>query len=106
MQTSIAENTENVNAFSAFSCSYIKNLNAPDPFIFLPPPRATVPNARLRRLARHLHQLGERSVYELIREIIAGRDPVLRLEVYAELDPDLLEALGADKLPDTLRVLS
>jgi hypothetical protein len=105
MSTSIAENTEYVNNFIAFSCSYIKNANAPEPWFDLPPPRASVPDARLRRLARHLHQLGERSVYEILREIIAGRDPVLRLEAYAELDADIVEALGGDRLPD-LRVLS
>jgi hypothetical protein len=106
MQKSITETTENVNTFNAYSCSYITFPDTPEPFIFLPPPRATVPDARLRRLARHLHQLGERSVYEILREIIGGRDPVLRLEVYAECDPDFFEAIGADKLPDTLRGLS
>jgi hypothetical protein len=73
------------------------------PFIYTPPPppepRATVPDARLRRLARHLHLLGERPLYELLREVLAGRDPVASLEAYGRLDPDILEALGADRLP-------
>jgi hypothetical protein len=100
----LPQNEEQVNAFP-LTASYIIFRDAPEPFVYLPPPRATVPDARLRRLARHLTRLGERSVYEILREIIAGRDPVLRLEVYAQLDPDIVEALGADCLPD-LRVLS
>jgi hypothetical protein len=63
------------------------------------PPRRTVRDARLRRLARHLHLLGERSVYELLREIIGGRDSVERLEVYARLDADIVAAIGGDRLP-------
>ena len=105
MQTSIAQTEDHVNSETCFSSSYIIIPNAPEPFFYIPPPRATVPDARLRRLARHLHQLGERSVYELMREIIAGRDPVLRLEVYAQLDADIVEALGADRFPE-LRALS
>lgn len=64
-----------------------------------PEPRASVPDSRLRRLARHLHLLGERGVYELLRGVIAGRDPIASLEAYERLDPDILEALGADRLP-------
>lgn len=87
-----------------FSTSYITLPGAPEPWFHIPPPRppeprATVPDVRLRRLARHLHSLGERSVYELLREVIGGRDPVERLERYAELDADIVAALGADRLP-------
>lgn len=90
--------------------SFIMTKNPPEwPWFYVTPtppapapePRATVPDSRLRRLARHLHLLGERSVYELLREIIvAGLDPVERLEVYARLDADIMEALGADRLPN------
>ena len=58
-----------------------------------------IPRERLRHLARHLHRLGERSVYELIREIMAGEDIGKRLEVYARLDPSIVKYLGADRLP-------
>ena len=58
-----------------------------------------VPRERLRHLAQHLHRLGERSVYEFTREIIAGADIVQRLEVYARLDPSIVKYLGADRLP-------
>ena len=32
--------------------------------------------ARLRHLARRLHALGERPLYELMRELVAGADPL------------------------------
>ena len=88
-----------------FSASFVR-LPGDDaaPWFWAPPPapepRATVPDVRLRRLARHLHLLGERPLYEWLREVIAGRDPVIRLERYAQLDPDIVAALGADRLPD------
>jgi hypothetical protein len=103
MSQTLQENTFPVYSPDTFSHSFIKIPG--EPFFYIPPPRATVPDARLRRLARHLHQLGERNVYEILREIIAGRDPVLRLEAYAALDPDIVEAIGADRLPP-FRVLS
>jgi hypothetical protein len=55
--------------------------------------------ARLRHLARRLHALGERPLYELMRELVAGADPVGRLEVYCRIDPAILAALGGDVLP-------
>jgi hypothetical protein len=55
-------------------------------------------DARLRLLARRLHRLGERPVYEFIREILAGADPVERLEAYARLDPAIVKYLGADRM--------
>jgi hypothetical protein len=88
----------------SFSSSYIKIPGAPEPWIWFPPPRASVPDSRLRRLARHLHSLGERGVYELLREIIAGRDAVERLERYAELNADIVHAVGADRLPPLRRL--
>jgi excisionase family DNA binding protein len=53
----------------------------------------------LRRLCAHLHRLGERSVYEFVREIIGGADPVDRLAAYSRLDPGVLA--GGDRLPVT-----
>jgi hypothetical protein len=55
--------------------------------------------ARLRHLARHLHALGERPLYELMRELVAGADPVARLEAYCRIDPAILAALGGVTLP-------
>jgi hypothetical protein len=61
--------------------------------------------ARLRRLADQLHALGPRPIFEYLREIIAGADPAARLERYAELDPDVVRALGGDRLPPAHRVV-
>jgi hypothetical protein len=65
----------------------------------------TVDLARLRYLARRLHALGERSVYEYLREIIAGANVVDRLEAFARLDPAIIEALGGSALPSLLTTL-
>ena len=59
---------------------------------------APIPEARLRHLAKRLHDLGARPVFEYLREILAGRDPIARLEVYACLDPDVVSALGGDQI--------
>jgi hypothetical protein len=61
--------------------------------------KSGVDPARLRHLARRLHALGERPLYELMRELVAGADPVARLEVYCRIDPVILAALGGDVLP-------
>jgi hypothetical protein len=61
-------------------------------------------NAALRRqhLVRHLHRLGERAVDELLVELAAAHDLeadiIARLETYGRLDPQLLVALGADRI--------
>jgi hypothetical protein len=67
--------------------------------------RPKIPPVRLQHLARHLHQLGARCVYEALRELIAGRDPAGSLEAYGEMDVDIVHALGADRFPP-FRVLS
>ncbi len=61
-----------------------------------PPP----PTARLRRLARQLHSLGERPLYEYLLELAQGADPWERLEVYAALAPlkEFIAALDGDRL--------
>ena len=93
-------NATDTSAFHrTHSSSYIVIPGAPEPWFHIPPPRRAVPDVRLRRLARLLHLLGERPLYEWLREVIGGRDPVERLEVYAELDPDILAAIGGDRLP-------
>jgi hypothetical protein len=58
-----------------------------------------IPESRLRLLAGHLQALGPRSVLEYVREILAGADPIERLERYAELDPAIVAAVGGHKLP-------
>jgi hypothetical protein len=58
-----------------------------------------IPESRLRFLAGHLQALGPRSVLEYLREILAGADPIERLERYAELDPAVVAAIGAHTLP-------
>jgi hypothetical protein len=62
-----------------------------------------VPNTtgepRFQHLAAHLHALGPRATYELLREIAAGADIFERLERYGQLDRDVVEALGADRMP-------
>ena len=58
----------------------------------------TVPDARLRQLARRVHALGERPLYELLRELFAGRDLIERFEAFVRLDPALVRALGGDHL--------
>jgi hypothetical protein len=65
----------------------------------------TPDTARIRYLARHLHSLGPRPLAEYLAEIIAGADPLARLERYCELDPDLVHRLGADRMPPTHRVV-
>src|SRR6266478_5433532 len=60
---------------------------------------------RLRHLASHLHRLGERPLCEFLSEVIQSADPLERLEIYGRLDPDIVRALGADKLPKQLFII-
>ncbi|MGP8193383.1 MAG: hypothetical protein ACLQLT_12270 [Methylovirgula sp.] len=69
-------------------------------------PRRTVPDARLRLLARRLHRLGERPLYEYLRELSNGADLLERLERYAQLDRDFIAAAGGDKLPSPARLVA
>ncbi len=59
---------------------------------------------RLQYLARTLHRLGARAVFEFLSETL--RDPagdlVGRLEAYAALSPDQLRVTGGDQFPPTL----
>jgi hypothetical protein len=58
-------------------------------------------DARLRLLARRIHGLGPRPLYELLRELDAGAELGPRLEAYARLAPlaDFIRAHGGDQLP-------
>ena len=59
----------------------------------------SISDVRLQYLAGRLHALGLRSTYELLRELAPGADHLIRFEVYARLDPDMVRALGGDVLP-------
>jgi hypothetical protein len=61
--------------------------------------KSAIAPVRLRYLARRISRLGERALFELFRELLAGADLASRLEVYARLDPSVLAALGGDVLP-------
>jgi hypothetical protein len=58
-----------------------------------------LPRERLACLARRIHALGERPLYELFRELEAGAPLHERLERYAALPADFIAALGGDRLP-------
>jgi hypothetical protein len=54
--------------------------------------------ARLAYLARQIHRLGERPLFELFRELEAGAPLLPRLEAYARLDATFIKDLGGDRL--------
>jgi len=58
-----------------------------------------LPPARLRHLARRIHHLGERPLYELFVELDAGANLAESLERYAALPADFIAACRGDKLP-------
>jgi hypothetical protein len=58
-----------------------------------------ISEARLRLLARRIHRLGERPLFELFRELDDGTDLSSTLEAYAKLPADLIREYGGDRLP-------
>jgi hypothetical protein len=74
---------------------YIGNRPAPQAF-----PRR-IDEARLRRLARSTHALGERPLFELFKELERGADLRDELEQYAALAPlaDFITQQRGDRLP-------
>lgn len=58
-----------------------------------------VERTRLRYLARKIHKLGERPLYELLLELSSGAPLYDRLERYAALPADFIAANGGDRLP-------
>ena len=60
-----------------------------------------LPRARLAHLAREIHRLGERPLYELFRELDAGAPLISRLEAYARLEryAGFIAANDGDRLP-------
>ncbi|MCH7888331.1 MAG: hypothetical protein IIA00_03530 [Proteobacteria bacterium] len=58
-------------------------------------------NLRLRRAAEHLHTLGPRPVLEALIEVADGHDLDRVLADFARLDPEVVSALGGDRMPPT-----
>lgn len=55
---------------------------------------------RLRWLVQQLHNLGQRALWEFIRELDDPDGRVrARLEEYANIDPEKLRITGGDKMP-------
>jgi hypothetical protein len=59
---------------------------------------------RLQHIARRIHALGPRPLYELLRELVAGADALDRIEVYGRLDADVVRALGGAEFPPLLSI--
>jgi hypothetical protein len=87
-------------SFSATTSLPICQAFWPDSAPFSPAPR-------LQHLARQIHGLGERPLYELFRELERGADLHDTLERYARLSPlaEFIAALGGDRFAKP-RVLS
>jgi hypothetical protein len=68
---------------------------------------STIPgeSARLRYFASRIHALGERALFELFLELVAGANLADRLPVYAAIDPTILAALGGVALPPAVRAI-
>ena len=70
--------------------------------------QGTAPHpVRLRLLAKRLHSLGERPLYEWLVEIANGANPWLRLERYAKIAPlaGFIAANEGDRLPPAARIV-
>jgi hypothetical protein len=61
--------------------------------------KATMPRREPAIYCGHLHALGPRAVFELLRELAAGADLHKRLERYGRLDAGIVKRLGADEMP-------
>jgi hypothetical protein len=57
------------------------------------------PDIAFQRHVGKLHDLGPYALLHFLREIVDGASVADRLPVYAGIDPDILRALGGDKLP-------
>jgi hypothetical protein len=64
-----------------------------------------IPRSRVHLLAARIHKLRPRPLAELFIELLAGADPIARIERYAELDPTIVAAVGARDLPPTARAV-
>lgn len=61
-------------------------------------------DVRLKHLARRIHALGPRPIFELFHELLAGADVCERIEAFAEIDADLVRDHGANEFPPSLTV--
>jgi hypothetical protein len=70
-------------------------------FTLRPRPAQNVPRERLMHLARAIHPLGERALYELFCELAAGAPVLPRLERFAEIGhlSAFIAANDGDRLP-------
>jgi hypothetical protein len=64
----------------------------------LTPQAARIPVARLRHLARLIHALGPRPLFELLRQLDGGAELHPTLEAYARLPANFIAAYGGDRL--------
>ncbi len=65
---------------------------------------------RLGRQVRHLHRLGERSLFELLIEFVGADDALmfdlqLLLDRYAQLTPEMIDRLDAREIRDDFIVI-
>lgn len=60
---------------------------------------------RLRYLARQIHALGERPLFELMAELSGSSTALDIFESYATLDGEFIRALGGDVLPPSIRIV-
>jgi hypothetical protein len=65
---------------------------------------STLNRHRLQHLARTIHRLGPRALYELLLEMIEGPtvDFLDRFEIYAQLDAAQLRVTGGDRFPPAI----
>jgi hypothetical protein len=66
-----------------------------------------IPLSRLQYLARKVHGLGPRPLFEMFRELASGGDLQCVLERYARLAPlaEFISHLGGDQLPAPARLV-
>ena len=66
-------------------------------------------DARLKRLSRLLHRLGEYALFEFLRETFDeasnGGDLAERLDRFTGVNPQVVAALGLHKLPPIARIV-
>jgi len=64
-------------------------------------------DARIAHLAKRIHALGERPLYEMLRELDAGSEVEAVVERYAQLAPlgEFIRQLDGDRLQPAARVV-
>jgi hypothetical protein len=71
------------------------------------PSRNEIPIARLQYLTGRIHKLGPRPLFELLRELVSGADPMFALERYARIEhlAGFITQLNGDQLPPPARLI-